>query len=221
MKNLNIAVANKVASYCQRDGFIVCGNSDYQITFTFDSDWNGYTKKTARFKWNGGHRDVEIKDDNTVKVPIIENVTQVEIGVYVKNLSTTTPAVIPCTRSILCDSTSEYITPAEVKSLREEIESLKQSVLTAAEMTTRVTNLENDKLDANGWETMLSGSIKWTHPDNHYVYTTYGAQSIVYDQDQSDGSGKGKLYFPKGGGTIAVIKDLEGILARLTALENK
>lgn len=121
MKNLNIAVANKVASYCQRDGFIVCGNSDYQITFTFDSEWNSHDKKTARFKWNGGYRDIAIKDDNTVDVPIIENTTEIEIGVYVEDLSTTTPALIPCTRSILCGSASEYLTPEDVSSLEKRL----------------------------------------------------------------------------------------------------
>lgn len=122
MKNLNISVANKVATYCQRDGFIVCGNSDYQITFTFDSDWDGYTNKIARFKWNGGHKDVKIEDGNTAAVPRIENATQVEVGVYVGDLSTTTPAVIPCTRSILCgSSTTEYLTPEDVSSLEERL----------------------------------------------------------------------------------------------------
>lgn len=49
MKNLNVIVTNKIARYLQRDGEIVCGNSDYQITFTFDADWEGYETKTARF----------------------------------------------------------------------------------------------------------------------------------------------------------------------------
>lgn len=101
MKNLNITVANKVATYCQRDGFIVCGNSDYQITFTFDSEWDAHTVKTARFKWNGNYTDV-VFSGNVVSAPIISDATQVEIGVFAGDLCTTTPAVVPCIRSILC-----------------------------------------------------------------------------------------------------------------------
>ena len=33
MKTLHISILDKVATYRQRDGEIVCGNSDYQIEF--------------------------------------------------------------------------------------------------------------------------------------------------------------------------------------------
>lgn len=101
MKKLNITVANKVATYSQRDGFIVCGNSDYQITFTFDSEWNEYAVKTARFKWNDSYTDV-VFEGNIVNVPIIQGASQVEVGVFTGNICTSTPAIIPCVRSILC-----------------------------------------------------------------------------------------------------------------------
>ena len=102
MKNLNITVANKVATYRQRDGVIVCGNTDYTITFTFDDEWSSYTVKTARFKWNGTYRDV-VFSGSTVTVPKIQNTDQVDVGVYAGDLHTTTPAKIPCTKSILCE----------------------------------------------------------------------------------------------------------------------
>lgn len=113
MKNLNISVVNKVATYRQRDGFIVCGNSGsrsgYQITFDFDSEWNYYPNKTARFKWNGGFRDVAIVD-NIAEVPLITDAEMVEVGVYADATSTTTPAQIPCKKSIKCGSGNEYLT---------------------------------------------------------------------------------------------------------------
>ena len=101
MKTLHISVANKIATYQQRDGDIVCGNSDYQIQFIFDSEWNAYTKKTARFKWNGKHYDKDFSG-NICPVPIITDTYRVEVGVFVENLETTTSAVIGCKRSILC-----------------------------------------------------------------------------------------------------------------------
>ncbi len=98
---LRISVNNKVATYRKRDGFIVCGNSDYQIKFSFDSEWNAATNKTARFIWNGKFEEVKFTGD-TCNVPIITNTDSVEVGVYAGNLKTTTSAQIPCQRSIRC-----------------------------------------------------------------------------------------------------------------------
>ena len=99
---LNILVVNKIATFQKRDGCIVCGNSDYQIKFTFDSDWDAYTDKTARFIWNGEFIDVDFTGD-TCDVPIIKDTDSVKVGVYAGELKTTTPAEIGCYRSILCD----------------------------------------------------------------------------------------------------------------------
>ena len=103
MNNLNISVVNKVAKYLQRDGDIVCGNSDYQITFAFDEEWNKYETKTARFIWNGKYWD-QMFSGNVCPVPKITQAVFVLVGVYAGDLSTTTPASIPCKRSILCDT---------------------------------------------------------------------------------------------------------------------
>ena len=98
---LHIDVVNKVATYRKRDGDIVCGNNDYQIKFSFDSEWDAHTTKTARFIWNGSYTDVEFTGD-TCDVPIITNTTEVTVGVFAGELTTTTPAEIGCQRSILC-----------------------------------------------------------------------------------------------------------------------
>lgn len=101
MQILNITVNNKVATYLKRDGDIVCGNSDYQIQFTFDSAWDSVTEKTARFVWNDQYYDVPFSG-TLCNVPIITNTASVTVGVYAGNLSTTTPATIACQKSILC-----------------------------------------------------------------------------------------------------------------------
>lgn len=107
MKTLHVIVENKRATYQLRDGAIVCGNENYQIKFTFDSTrWNTETaEKTARFRWNGAYVDVPFTGD-TCPVPCITNAKMVEVGVYDEEggLDTTTPAEIPCERSILCGS---------------------------------------------------------------------------------------------------------------------
>ena len=89
MPILHVAVAEKIATFIKRDGAIVCGNSDYKIVFTFDSEWNDYAKKTARFIWNGTHVDVEFEGTECA-VPIIKNADEVEVGVYAGDLETTT-----------------------------------------------------------------------------------------------------------------------------------
>lgn len=126
MKKLHITVENKVATYHRRDGFIVCGNSDYKIAFSFDSEWDAYADKIARFKWNGGFFDVEFNGD-IVNVPPIENATELEVGVYVDGLSTTTPATIPCSKSILCEEAKEYIPTEKSRNLEGRIEALEKS----------------------------------------------------------------------------------------------
>jgi hypothetical protein len=107
VRNLHITVNNKIATYLNRDGNIVCGNSDYVIVFTFDSEWDAYDEKIARFIWNDSYIDVAFTGD-TVAVPVLSNTTALKVGVYAGELSTTTPALIGCQLSILCENgTSE------------------------------------------------------------------------------------------------------------------
>lgn len=103
---LHVDVVNKIATFQKRGGCIVCGNSDYQIQFSFDREWDAHDEKTARFIYNGQFTDVDFsktKDNNICHVPILYDTTEVEIGVYAGELKTTTSAFIGCYRSILCE----------------------------------------------------------------------------------------------------------------------
>ena len=105
MKTLNVIITNKVAVYSQRGGEIVCGNDDYQIKFTFDSEWDAFSAKTARFKWNGAFYDVPFTG-NTVTVPRLINTKKLEVGVYAGDvMHTSTGAIIKCVPSSLCGTT--------------------------------------------------------------------------------------------------------------------
>lgn len=104
MKELYIEVKNKVATYNTRGGVIVCGNSDYRINFAFDTEWEAFEWKTARFIWDGKYTDV-LFFGNSVMVPIISHATTLSVGVYAgEDIHTTTSATIPCLLSILCAS---------------------------------------------------------------------------------------------------------------------
>lgn len=100
MPNINISVRNKIATQTDKTEYI-CGNSDFVIKFDFDSEWDAFEAKTARFKYNGAYKDVVFMGDQC-EVPIISNTNNISIGVYAGNLHTTTAALILCEKSILC-----------------------------------------------------------------------------------------------------------------------
>ena len=81
---------------------IVCGNSGYTINFDFDEEWNSYKTKTALFVYGGTYTDV-VFDGNICNVPVLTNATSCAVGVFAGDLQTTTPALIDCMKSILCD----------------------------------------------------------------------------------------------------------------------
>lgn len=97
-----ITIRDKIAT-APRDALYVCGNSDYTINFTFDEEWEGFNEKTARFVYNGQFVEM-IFSGNVCPVPIISNTYAFEVGVYAGNLSTTTTAYVPATKSVLCGS---------------------------------------------------------------------------------------------------------------------
>lgn len=130
MKDLHVIVSNKIATYLSRDGSIVCGNTDYQIVFTFDSEWDVHAERVARFIWNNKYCDVPFTGD-TVAVPPVSGTTQLTVGVYAGELSTTTAAQIPCLLSILCkqgqpgaEMEAAGVTATELNDLRDSVAAL-------------------------------------------------------------------------------------------------
>ena len=98
---LHINVTDNIATYLKRGGKIVCGNEGYQVQFTFDSTWSKITTpKKARFIWNDEYTDVTISSAGVANVPRIDNTEVCLVGVYASEKNTTTPAKIPCYRSI-------------------------------------------------------------------------------------------------------------------------
>lgn len=102
MPDINISVKNKIAVQTDKAEYI-CGNSDFVVRFDFDSEWDAFETKTARFCYNGKYIDVIFAGDSCA-IPIINNANDINIGVYAGNLHTTTPALVLCEKSILCDS---------------------------------------------------------------------------------------------------------------------
>ena len=102
IKDKRVTIVDKHATYNKDDGTIVCGNSDYRLIFDFDEEWSEHRLKTARFIWDGKYKDV-VFDGNICPVPTISNAVRVLVGVFAGDLITSTSAIVPCERGILCD----------------------------------------------------------------------------------------------------------------------
>lgn len=100
MPIIDIVIKNKIAHSPEKH--IVCGNSDYIFNFIFDEEWNDHEIKTARFAYGGNFTDV-VFNGNTCPAPVISNTTVCTVGVFAGDLKTTTPALVTCDKSILCD----------------------------------------------------------------------------------------------------------------------
>jgi hypothetical protein len=121
-----IGVVNRVATP-PSDAVIVCGNSDYTLTFNFDNEWSAETTKIARFVWFSKNKacSEEITfEGNTVAVPILSNTNAVHVGVYAGNLRTTTPAKIVCEPSILCYGQDANMNPSDLALIKGQIAEL-------------------------------------------------------------------------------------------------
>lgn len=125
---IKVNVVEKVATVLGAP-VIICGNSDYIIDFTFDTEWETLNFKTARFLYKKGdklqHVDV-VFTGSAVAAPILSNVEEVYLGVYAGGLRTTTPARILCAKSILCGDSEVPADPPEdvYKQLLEAIDNL-------------------------------------------------------------------------------------------------
>lgn len=114
-KNIDVKVRDKIASVIGAPE-IICGNSDYTVTFDFDAEWATMTVKTARFVYNrdGVFQFIDVTfSGRIVNVPVLSNIDEVYLGVYTGELRTSTPTRIICKKSILCGTSRPYDGPSE------------------------------------------------------------------------------------------------------------
>ena len=98
-QRITIQIRNKIAN-CLTELPVVCGNSDYEVEFDFDSEWDGHSLKTAVFTSNGKSYQ-KVFDGNVCDMPAFENTLIVWVGVFAGaiddgTLSTSTPALVRC-----------------------------------------------------------------------------------------------------------------------------
>ena len=145
MKRIEISVQNRVAWQTNSVDYI-CGNGDFKIGFVFDSEWDKYESKTARFIYNGEHADV-VFTGTECKVPKILGAKRMEVGVYAGDLYTTTPALVHCRKSILCDSGAPADpTPDVYAQIMEKLNSLKPNESGDTYPIKRIESLDEENL---------------------------------------------------------------------------
>lgn len=111
-----ITVQNRIARVSGTPE-IVCGNSGFTITFSFDSEWNDYPEKTAQFRFyrSGKAETVNVAFTGTVcAVPVLSDIDFVEIGVTAGDIRTASPARIPCIRCITDIPSAEYVPQRDI-----------------------------------------------------------------------------------------------------------
>lgn len=196
MPVINISVENKIA---EADGTLyVCDNSDFVAKFAFDAEWEAYENKTARFCYNNSYVDV-VFTGNECPVPIISGTYFFNIGVYAGNLRTTTPARVPCKKSILCGSESESSVSQEVKN--EFLDVLDKRTGDLADLTTEAKDTLvaaiNDVARTGG----SAGSMDLRVSGGYIQYSTDGEltwQSLISVADLKGGKGDTGATGPQG-----------------------
>lgn len=200
MNIINVNVRNKIARSTDLDAFIVCGNSDYVIKFDFDADWDDYNIKTARFIYNGSVADVIFEGDS-VNVPIIHKSTVLSVGVTAGDMRTTTPCLISCQKSIICDDGFIADPPPDVyqqlvekldnKVNKEEGKNLSTNDFTD-ELKEKYDGYENDILDLKNKDINIEGNLS-TLKENTVKKTDYatgtsaGIVKVVNDAGSATG----------------------------------
>ena len=190
MPTINIKVKDKIAKQVGNERY-VCGNSDFTVEFEFDSEWDAYPTKTARFRYNGVYQK-KVFTGNSCPVPVIFNAGAIAIGVYAGDLRTTTAAIVEARHSIL-DGDSIHEDPPEdlYNQLLEElskIASKKDLPPITASDNGKVMMAEDGQWKAKTLPEIDADNIKFTKD----LITTYEIGSISLENGQAVIPAEGK-----------------------------
>lgn len=113
MSTVSITVSGRQAAAAP-GAVIICGNSGDTVQFTFDSEWDAYPVRTARFRYTVSGAELYqdmVFEGNSCEIPPLHDITEVAVGVYAGDIRTTTPAYIPCMPCIT-DGAPQHPDPA-------------------------------------------------------------------------------------------------------------
>lgn len=203
MPTIDIIIRNKTAS-AVNPPCIVCGNSDYNVKFDFDDEWQAHNNKIGVFAYNrcGEWRSENVLfEGDTCPVPALHGVRSVWIGVTAGDVRTSTPADVPCRMGATDFSDTNEPPSADVwgqilaklNELQTEIDEIKAGGGGGTDISLGVTatvgqTIKVKAVDANGkptaWEAvdMAAGDTEvWekvcevtTTEDVSFIYQPFG-----------------------------------------------
>lgn len=187
-RDIKVVVEDRVAT-AMGDPVIICGNSDYTITFAFDDEWAGIEVKTALFKWlsaDGVKKHEQPFTGDVVEVPILADTREVEVGVYAGNLTTTTGAPIRCLPCIRCGA-GEKVEPNpdkydELMELLTEILKGGGAGLTEEQAAALAANTEARHTHAN--QCTVLDLLQMDRDQHHLLFGLHGV--LAYTSDVPD-----------------------------------
>lgn len=204
MPTIDIIIRNKTAS-AVNPPCIVCGNSDYNVKFDFDGEWQAHNNKIGVFAYNrcGEWRSENVLfEGDTCPVPALHGVRSVWIGVTAGDVRTSTPADVPCRMGATDFSDTEEPPSADIWG---------QILAKLDELQTEI-----DEIKAGG----VGGTPDWAQndPDGEgYIKNRCGGYDDVQTRESellslncpadknSAGSLAGSSFFPPSAGDIVSV----------------
>lgn len=200
MPTIDIIIRNKTASAVDPP-CIVCGNSDYNVKFDFDDEWQAHNNKIGVFAYNrcGEWRSENVLfEGDTCPVPALHGVRSVWIGVTAGDVQTSTPADVPCRMGATDFSDTNEPPSADVwgqilaklDELQTEIDEIKAGGVGGTDISLGVTatvgqTIKVKAVDADGkptaWEAVdmeTCGTDVWEEL-THFVSTADNAVNSV------------------------------------------
>ena len=169
--NIGVKISDKIARPIDKNSVIICGNSDYVIEFDFDEEWDNYPTKTARFSIGTEYIDIAFTG-NKCSVPLLRNVFFVKVGVFTGDLITTTPAVIPCKKSITCEQGEAMEFPEggysevayrDFSNVEDDV--FKQKAISSGVVEEVITNIPNGGVGASAYEIAVKNGFEGTETE--------------------------------------------------------
>lgn len=194
MHTIQISVRDKIATQTD-DTVIINGNSDYNIEFDFDAEWDDLNNKIGIFAYNdaAAHKwayQTVMFSGNTCTVPILRDIHCVYVGVTAGNVRVTTPAKVQCRLSISDYADTEEPPSADIwgqilaklDELQTEIDEIKAGGVGGTDISLGVTatvgqTIKVKAVDADGkptaWEAvdMAAGDTEVWEELTHFVST--------------------------------------------------
>ena len=230
MPTIDIIIRNKTASAVDPP-CIVCGNSDYNVKFDFDDEWQAHNNKIGVFAYNrcGEWRSENVLfEGDTCPVPALHGVRSVWIGVTAGDVQTSTPADVPCRMGATDFSDTNEPPSADVwgqilaklDELHTEIDEIKAGGVGGTDISLNVTGatvgqtIKVKAVDANGkptaWEAvdMAAGGgaeVYYAELDGEYPSYTLSADTPLADIAKAYAENKSIVCRCKIGGMTATL----------------